>query len=1069
MPDDSKQPALNIGGNTVVIALLAAAGAYFVAHQTPLQDSRPPATEASISERVGEQDTDARLWQDPFTAVANALTKSPELNPDNCNDKLKKHCESPLNAPAPALSPNVPAPTPSHTSASAPPLVIVVSVSAAPYAEDREFRRRTRYAVLAGLNEEGYEPEDPQHIGFFWPRISPGLQLPTVVPFEWLKPSHKADMLSQRVLLVWFSEDVLTATSASASPPTPLKHLAHFLCSSLLPNDLWDAIPTTVKILGPQSSTTLRAMVNELDIAPEAWSSGGCPASPPFYVYSATTDDATLIASDPSDPACFKRNSCLTEFFAKHPRNIKLYRTISTDQALAKAMRDELRLRRIEQDGGSLIALLSEWDTVYGRAVPESVRRCFGRVGDCQSGDTSTPWLRSFKYLRGLDGHMPDAKGRASGSSKDEGKKPASGDEDQKSAQSDWKARDRAEGQAQFDYLRRLGDRLQEWERDRRSEHPKGKGIEAIGVLGSDAHDKLLILQALRPLFPNAWFFTTDLDALLLHPVDSTPTRNLLVASGFGLKLRSELQGEVPPFRSSYQTAAFLATRLAIRASGPPPASWVTPLVFEIGSSQTFQFANRPPNGTEVSTSGSKQAHEDCGSNLLSCDAIQPAASMKAPEMTHPLAIAFSVAGICLLLSFRLPRRWTLAGLDTFMKGSSGYPDMFARLALVLAGLVLVVYAVSWAILRLWQHGPWLADDGQPLILLDGISIWPTILLRGATFFLCIWFIADSRWRLDDNIKKIAKDLDLTQTREQAETGRYEFLPKTAWGRFASYFWYREDQDTLGGSNDRSSQNVLRFWRMYVHQGQLKARLLRVGAGFAALLLLWYLLGSIFEQPHPPTRGDASFQAYRYVTFASFGAMWFLIFFVADTTLLSWNIVRAFRTKAAAWPASTLQKIKAKLRLPDEVLDDWIGLIFVAKRTKCITRMIYWPFVVIALLVLSRSPLLANFAASLPDLVVTGLAVAIVLACAAGLRWSAETSRDRARRRLKDQIVIAKTLKDGEGQAEQLQILSSRVEELRDGAFSPFSQQPAVRAILLPLSTYGVTALLQYLLVPGLS
>jgi hypothetical protein len=254
-----------------------------------------------------------------------------------------------------------------------------------------------------------------------------------------------------------------------------------------------------------------------------------------------------------------------------------------------------------------------------------------------------------------------------------------------------------------------------------------------------------------------------------------------------------------------------------------------------------------------------------------------------------------------------------------------------------------------------------------------------------------------------------------------------------------------------------------------VRQLLLKARLLRVGAGFAALLLLWYLLGSIFEQPHPPTRGDASFQAYRYVTFASFGAMWFLIFFVADTTLLSWNIVRAFRTKAAAWPASTLQKIKAKLRLPDEVLDDWIGLIFVAKRTKCITRMIYWPFVVIALLVLSRSPLLANFAASLPDLVVTGLAVAIVLACAAGLRWSAETSRDRARRRLKDQIVIAKTLKDGEGQAEQLQILSSRVEELRDGAFSPFSQQPAVRAILLPLSTYGVTALLQYLLVPGLS
>ena len=147
MADDSKQPALNIGGNTFIVALLAAAGTYFVAHQAPLEGSRPVATETFKSERAGEQDVDARLWQDPFAAVADALAKSPELKLENCTDKLKYHCESPLSAPAPA-----------------PPLVMVVSVSGLPYAEDREFRRRTRYAILAGLNEEGYEPEDPEHI-----------------------------------------------------------------------------------------------------------------------------------------------------------------------------------------------------------------------------------------------------------------------------------------------------------------------------------------------------------------------------------------------------------------------------------------------------------------------------------------------------------------------------------------------------------------------------------------------------------------------------------------------------------------------------------------------------------------------------------------------------------------------------------------------------------------------------------------------------------------------------------------------------------------------------------------
>ena len=56
-----------------------------------------------------------------------------------------------------------------------------------------------------------------------------------------------------------------------------------------------------------------------------------------------------------------------------------------------------------------------------------------------------------------------------------------------------------------------------------------------------------------------ARFFTTDLDALLLHPAAQTRTRNLLVASGFGLRLRPDIQSEIPPFRSNYQTAEFLA------------------------------------------------------------------------------------------------------------------------------------------------------------------------------------------------------------------------------------------------------------------------------------------------------------------------------------------------------------------------------------------------------------------------------------------------------------------------------------------------------------------------------
>src|SRR5215469_13361150 len=101
MPNESKQPAFNIGGNGFIWILVVAVGTYFVTHRLPLEGSRPPAAEKSLSELRGVQDIDARLWQDPFSAVADTLTRSVELRSESCpNPKLKRkledHCESPL-------------------------------------------------------------------------------------------------------------------------------------------------------------------------------------------------------------------------------------------------------------------------------------------------------------------------------------------------------------------------------------------------------------------------------------------------------------------------------------------------------------------------------------------------------------------------------------------------------------------------------------------------------------------------------------------------------------------------------------------------------------------------------------------------------------------------------------------------------------------------------------------------------------------------------------------------------------------------------------------------------------
>src|SRR5216117_454036 len=185
---------------------------------------------------------------------------------------------------------------------------------------------------------------------------------PKVVPFEWFEPKSRRDSLPYKgVLLLWFDEDALLNA--------PLKQFEHFLCRSLVaprPSAPW----AKATILGPSFSTTLQAMVDE---GSNKSRSSLCPdsARPEFYVNSATADDPTLISDYISrGPSCLRSDTCLQDFFAEN--GIKLYRMIATDQALALAIRVELRLRGVD-DKASHIALVSEWDTLYGRALPDSI------------------------------------------------------------------------------------------------------------------------------------------------------------------------------------------------------------------------------------------------------------------------------------------------------------------------------------------------------------------------------------------------------------------------------------------------------------------------------------------------------------------------------------------------------------------------------------------------------------------------------------------------------------------------------------------------------------------------
>ncbi len=256
-----------------------------------------------------------------------------------------------------------------------------------------------------------------------------------------------------------------------------------------------------------------------------------------------------------------------------------------------------------------LVVLISEWDTLYGRALPRSVeeeltadgaeadrrpetkRGADGATagsaapahpslpvaaarGADEASATTEPRevkVRRFTYMRGLDGNLPASQG------KDETQRGVSGaslvPQPRVTPPSE-----RAEGQAQLDYLRRLAERLEAVAAS------SNERIFAIGILGSDLHDKMLVLQALRSKFPTTPFFTTDLDARMFDSAYASATRGLIVASGFGLnpadgdpELGRAGAASIAPFRVSYQTGLYHAVRRALPSRGSVAAAGPVP------------------------------------------------------------------------------------------------------------------------------------------------------------------------------------------------------------------------------------------------------------------------------------------------------------------------------------------------------------------------------------------------------------------------------------------------------------------------------------------------------------
>jgi hypothetical protein len=1154
---DDKQSGPGLGGNSVVLLLAAAASAVYMGWRSPpLFSTRPTEPDYEISQTESEQDVDARLWQDPFAAVQRALEDKRNGNLDpreghclaNFQEVVKKRDLSEQVLLVGVDLPGDPYPEAVETRRRL-RYAVLSSLHVEKYVPVDE--RHIGYfwtgekptlrptskpeTVVSGLfriaKAAGGDPPvqgafDLTANGAAKCREMVGddkLSVPAIVPFE----QYQAIDEKKRVIVLWLDEEAL------AHRQHPIASLAGLLCKL----DLNDENNESFVFLGPQDSDVLQRMVQEikedkdhqlLDCeVPKGTPSAAVPTStkadadetvkaPPrkpiprlaIYNYGATAEGRIVLQR-----AGYPEAADIKRLF--RGSRVDYYRTISSDEELAEVLAQELSRRGIDlcpkqisrdvvPPAGSRcprphhdrVFLLSEWDTAYGRYLPQSVSDTFG-ADDSSFGGCRLKTSRGImhaSYLRGLDGRLPGrrpSKGALSSGGQNGGQASAERGEQADgggpSVTPETASRfESAEGQSQFDYLRRLTEALKECDKKLRFE---GAGkIAAIGVLGSDVYDKLLLLQALRPEFPEATFFTTDLDELLLPQEKLRYTRNLLVASGHGLTVIPELQKDVLPFRSSYQTSLFLATTLAIRNSNsstpktdakrdPWPDTTAAlgcwskhPLLFQIGRTTARGLPTKPLDGEEKAC---QNQTEDPHAGFIKSKSIEPAVAALYPDFTGQARFGIFVTPFVLLgIIFSSPTIRRVC----FGKLARPRPELYRLWARrVGVAFILLSTLAVWALVVLdWPHAaPWLTEygNGEPMSVFEGVSVWPTIALRGFGALLALFFIWYTLRNLEDNLQNTERRFRLDDP-PRTLSQSWRRLRRNKIGvleAIRSLLWFPSGiRSSMVGGDDEERRNKW-FTKIAVrYSGSWQVRCLRAAIGVALMGFLWsIILTPIFGDLNDPARGNRAQHLYDVVTLCEVLSTLFLTFLVADATLYSREFIRRLTAVSTVWPQKTVAEFMQKywLENPDD-LSDWMDIQFLAKRTASITQLIYFPFLALTVLILSRSPLLDNFSMPWTVVIAQAISVSVVIGAAFAYRSSAERARRVACEHLTRRIIATKAA-DGVWTSGQLEKLLMQMQDLREGAFAPLTSQPIVKAVLFPLVTYGGTWLAHLYGMPG--
>jgi hypothetical protein len=117
----------------------------------------------------------------------------------------------------------------------------------------------------------------------------------------------------------------------------------------------------------------------------------------------------------------------------------------------------------------------------------------------------------------------------------------------------------------------------------------------------------------------------------------------------------------------------------------------------------------------------------------------------------------------------------------------------------------------------------------------------------------------------------------------------------------------------------------------------------------------------LFPEPLPPARGELSFQFDTAVFSLVAVGLMLLFFYVIDAMQLLRNLIRMFAREVTKWSRAVVDGSHRRPPFSEEELSRYRQILLVAYRTQAVAPLIYYPLIVLALVVVARSSFFDNW------------------------------------------------------------------------------------------------------------